>query len=197
MNNNLYVGNLTHVRQGCSTKALEFLEQRPDSKRGYGMSKFLWSIAAVGVLTFVAVPGQAQASWLSQALRSTLVSPPPPSCYYPPGFGYPVQWYSQPGYGSYGQTYAYPQGYGYPQAPTMVPQYPQGYGRSYYNDPQWQHDWREYMERQGRAAAGRPPLGYPVQGYPSGYGNPNYRSYFDDPQWQHDWREYMESQRRR
>jgi len=92
------------------------------------MSKFLWSIVAVGVLTFVAIPGQAQASWLSQALRPAVVSPPPPNYYCPPGYGYPMQGYSQPGYGYPGQTYANPQGYGYAQAPSMVPHYPQGYG---------------------------------------------------------------------
>lgn len=82
------------------------------------MYKFLWSIATVGALGFLATPGQAQVG------------------YYPPsGYGYPAQpGYAQPGYG-------YPQ-----QVPSGI-QYPPGPWKSYYNDPQWQQDWMAYMQR--------------------------------------------------
>lgn len=147
------------------------------------MCKFLWSITAMGVLTFVAVPGQTQADWLSQGLQPARISPPPASYYPPPGYGYPAQGYSQPGYG-------------YFQAPAIAPQYPQGPWRSYYNNPQWLEDWRQYMQSQGTATPGRLTPNYPVQGSPTGYENPPYRSYYSDPQWQQDWREYMERQHR-
>lgn len=127
------------------------------------MCKLLWSIVAVGALTFVVDPGQAQASWLSQALQSYQYGPG--SYYYPNQvYGYQGQSnYYQPGYGYNGltyQSYSYPQGYGNYQTPYSMPQY-QGYGnygypnvygdpgyRSYYNNPQWQQDWQIYMHRQ-------------------------------------------------
>lgn len=119
------------------------------------MRKFLLVIVAAATLTVVAVPGQAQASWLSQALNA-MVNPPGSYYYPPPVYGYPGYNYP-PGYG-YGypaSPYQYPQAHPYYPNPNFAPQpygystQPYGYGngtyRSYYNDPQWQHDWREWM----------------------------------------------------
>ncbi len=121
------------------------------------MCKTLWSIATVGVFTFVAAHCQAQ---VRQAL--------------PPGYGSPPQGYAQ-------------LGYGYPQASPLVPGYPPSPWRSYYNDPQWQQDWRDYMQRKS--------TGIPTPEYIPGTlprpGSPNYRPYFSDPEWQQDWTEYM------
>ncbi len=113
------------------------------------MCKFLSTLAVVGVLTFLAVPSQAQASWLSQAIHAVQNQQNgyyyPQGYNYPPGYSYPPQSYpynqpypnysSYPGYPNYPNSYYSPQPYGYGPTPY----------RSYYNNPQWQHDWQEWM----------------------------------------------------
>ncbi len=102
------------------------------------------------VLLFLAPAGRADASWLSQTLHA-LTNPPPPAYYYPPpGYNYAAPGSYPPAYGYTYPYSAYPQGYGSYPAPYAVPQSPYAYGnpyyRSYFNDPQWQHDWHEWME---------------------------------------------------
>ncbi len=60
------------------------------------MRKFLWACVAAAALLAAGTPGQARASWLSQALHA----------YFDPGYyGYGFPGYYGPGYGP---------GYGYP-----------------------------------------------------------------------------------
>lgn len=136
------------------------------------MCKFLWPIVVLGMMT---VPGHSQVVQPGRNL-------PPANYYPPPGHSNPPQGYAQPRY---------------PQASPIGPQYPPGPWKSYYNDPQWQQDWRAYMQTKGTTPPERSTFGYPVQRTLPEYGSPNYRSYYSDPEWQQDWREYMDRQPRR